>query len=92
MTIWILRLTGTHTAIVAWLFRAYYYPVEHPYAGSPFALCLFGLAIIGDLWYPVVFRAVKGAENRRYHSSGTDVAAREPVMFMDVIPADPWCR
>jgi paspaline synthase len=62
MTIWVLRLTGTHTATVAWLFRAYYYPVEHPYASTPFAWCLFGLAIIGDLWYPFVFRAVKGAE------------------------------
>lgn len=62
MTIWALRLTGTHTATAAWLLRAYYYPIEHHYAGSPFALCLFGLAIIGDLWYPVVFRVVKGAE------------------------------
>jgi paspaline synthase len=63
MTIWVLRLTGTQAAIAAWLFRTYYYPIEHHYADSLFAWCLFGLSIIGDLWYPVVFRAVKGAEN-----------------------------
>jgi hypothetical protein len=35
------------------------------YAGTHLAFCLFGMAIIGDLLYPVIFRMVKSGEKTK---------------------------